>query len=234
MKHSSSKAFTLIELLVVIAIIAILAAILFPVFAQAREKARQSSCLSNQKQLGLAFMQYVQDYDEAFPSVYDGQSNLISANALHFWPYAIQPYVKNNDVYRCPNEQSTNAVSYLANSFTGLRADAAITTPTQTILLADGNLGESNGKLPTNAATGNGLNEDYSLYCQPYRLKNPGRKTPRHGERANLVFCDGHAKISPLLPPSKNPNAAEMEKSIPFVPYLSSDGTAFAGCTSWQ
>src|SRR5689334_4870314 len=64
---SKNKGFTLIELLVVIAIIAILAAILFPVFAQAREKARQTSCLSNEKQLGTAFLMYVQDYDETFP-----------------------------------------------------------------------------------------------------------------------------------------------------------------------
>src|ERR1051326_5958910 len=66
--NHSTKAFTLIELLVVIAIIAILAAILFPVFAQAREKARQTSCLSNEKQLGLAVMQYLQDYDELLPT----------------------------------------------------------------------------------------------------------------------------------------------------------------------
>ena len=66
------KGFTLIELLVVIAIIAILAAILFPVFAQVREKARQTTCASNQKQIGLGFLQYVQDYDEHFPSEQDG------------------------------------------------------------------------------------------------------------------------------------------------------------------
>ena len=66
-RPNTLKGFTLIELLVVIAIIAILAAILFPVFAQAREKARQISCLSNEKQIGLAFMQYIQDYDETYP-----------------------------------------------------------------------------------------------------------------------------------------------------------------------
>ncbi len=91
-----SHAFTLIELLVVIAIIAILAAILFPVFAQAREKARQASCLSNQKQIALAVLQYLQDYDETFPRLHiDPPPAPRQSWAPYNWQDAVGPYVKN-------------------------------------------------------------------------------------------------------------------------------------------
>jgi prepilin-type N-terminal cleavage/methylation domain-containing protein len=84
--------FTLIELLVVIAIIAILAAILFPVFARARENARRSSCQSNMKQIGLSLLQYVQDYDEVLPADWTGASTYNSANpAILEWMDAVQP-----------------------------------------------------------------------------------------------------------------------------------------------
>ncbi|MFY7950867.1 MAG: DUF1559 domain-containing protein, partial [Armatimonadaceae bacterium] len=97
---ATTKAFTLIELLVVIAIIAILAAILFPVFAQAREKARQASCLSNQKQIGLGLMMYTQDYDETYPTAYLYKNNTLTTNGgsaggyIHFTA-TVHPYVKN-------------------------------------------------------------------------------------------------------------------------------------------
>jgi prepilin-type N-terminal cleavage/methylation domain-containing protein len=98
----SKRGFTLIELLVVIAIIAILAAILFPVFAKAREKARQSSCLSNCKQLMLAFLQYAQDYDEVFPNHCDN-----GGPAVGDWTDCsfgvVQPYIKNTQVWTCPS-----------------------------------------------------------------------------------------------------------------------------------
>ena len=96
------RAFTLIELLVVIAIIAILAAILFPVFAQAREKARTTSCLSNMKQTALGVMMYVQDYDETMmPSKI---ANVASPVGADYWPQLIQPYQKNWAIVRCPSD----------------------------------------------------------------------------------------------------------------------------------
>src|SRR5215472_15354065 len=108
-KQDSLKGFTLIELLVVIAIIAILAAILFPVFAQAREKARQTSCLSNSKQIGLALLQYEQDYDEQFPvgSKFDPAVN----NQLAWgqgWAGQIYPYTKSAQILKCPDDSTSN------------------------------------------------------------------------------------------------------------------------------
>src|SRR5258705_6112812 len=97
-------AFTLIELLVVIAIIAILAAILFPVFAQAREKARQTACLSNVKQIGLGINMYIQDYDETLPLQNgDYQNFLVTLESQPNWPKLIDPYTKNSQIYTCPS-----------------------------------------------------------------------------------------------------------------------------------
>jgi prepilin-type N-terminal cleavage/methylation domain-containing protein len=110
--------FTLIELLVVIAIIAILAAILFPVFAQAREKARQSVCLSNFKQIGLGVMMYAQDYDETYPmnrlQVLPGGSE--NVRRIVSWKSVTLPYVKNIDVYRCPSNPLHNHKDETADS----------------------------------------------------------------------------------------------------------------------
>jgi prepilin-type N-terminal cleavage/methylation domain-containing protein/prepilin-type processing-associated H-X9-DG protein len=113
-RRSTRSAFTLIELLVVIAIIAILAAILFPVFAQARAKARQAACMSNCKQIALAAMQYVQDYDEVLP-VNNGAylpANPGSVNTvLATWMLQLQPYAKNWDIYRCLDTRFTDQVT---------------------------------------------------------------------------------------------------------------------------
>jgi prepilin-type N-terminal cleavage/methylation domain-containing protein/prepilin-type processing-associated H-X9-DG protein len=114
MRHRN--AFTLIELLVVIAIIAILAAILFPVFAQAREKARSTSCVSNLKQIGLAIRMYSQDYDETlftsgmlplFPAKAGDGTNLVRMVQGGF-PYFLQPYVKNEGIFTCPSDDKQN------------------------------------------------------------------------------------------------------------------------------
>ena len=139
----TNKGFTLIELLVVIAIIAILAAILFPVFAQAREKARATSCLSNCKQMGLGISMYVQDYDESFMTTYDSVQN------LDFMDLA-KPYIKANQLYVCPNSLVTTypdgspAKSYSMNSELGWQGDekmprvlADIPHSADTIIAAD-------------------------------------------------------------------------------------------------
>jgi len=97
--------FTLIELLVVIAIIAILAAILFPVFAKVREKARQTSCLSNEKQWALAWVQYTNDYDDSFPLMgYEGPAALPTAS---WWENSVEPYVNSKGVNDCPDDTLT-------------------------------------------------------------------------------------------------------------------------------
>jgi prepilin-type N-terminal cleavage/methylation domain-containing protein/prepilin-type processing-associated H-X9-DG protein len=110
---SSRKGFTLIELLVVIAIIAILAAILFPVFAKARDKARQSACLSNFKQIGLASMQYVDDYDEKFPIISVATADTDASTAKGYGAYMIvlAPYIKSPQVTACPSSKGRPLVN---------------------------------------------------------------------------------------------------------------------------
>ena len=136
------NAFTLIELLVVIAIIAILAAILFPVFAQAREKARAISCLSNEKQMGIAFQMYAQDYDEAYPfwnyAVFSTDPNYVETSADD-WDAKLLPYVKNghpeiatpdahdySGVWHCPDGEDGTKFRTYGLSYTFLFSYAPV------------------------------------------------------------------------------------------------------------
>jgi len=117
-RKSVRRGFTLIELLVVIAIIAILAAILFPVFARAREKARQTSCLSNMKQLSLAFMMYAQDYDEGWPATTYGDCfhPAHTWNGMVPWVMSTQSYVKNWQVGVCPSDGERACMSKVGSA----------------------------------------------------------------------------------------------------------------------
>ena len=192
------KGFTLIELLVVIAIIAILAAILFPVFARAREKARQSSCLSNTKQIMLAVLQYAQDYDEMYPYA----SSWGDPAARTYWTTALDPYIRNTQILRCPSTQSSpNGYGWNYRNFGYMRAAggfsynpgrslADVHQPADTILLGDNPDSGSYGAAslfiygpqqydPSGAAT-----NDPSL-------SNVAR---RHNGGGNYAFCDGHSK----------------------------------------
>jgi prepilin-type N-terminal cleavage/methylation domain-containing protein/prepilin-type processing-associated H-X9-DG protein len=139
------NAFTLIELLVVIAIIAILAAILFPVFAKAREKARQTVCLSNIKQLGLALIQYSQDNNERYPYGTQGTTTGGGGEIGVGWAGSIYPYVKSANAYNCPDDDTigdlnnsgaiTYPVSYGYNVSAAVTILAHFVSPTRTVLL---------------------------------------------------------------------------------------------------
>ena len=160
-QNNGKKAFTLIELLVVIAIIAILAAILFPVFARARENARRSSCQSNLKQISLGVIQYTQDYDERYPNALTGNTTGIIG-----WADAIQPYLKSYQIYQCPSETDVAPVQttdpnlggytdYWYNARLSFNASnsqhnsginqSAVTSPTLTIMLGGGSADSSSG-----------------------------------------------------------------------------------------
>ena len=169
--------FTLIELLVVIAIIAILAAILFPVFAQAKDKAKSAACQSNLRQLGLSFFMYNADYDDVYSPVYD-------------WKARLQPYIKTVEINKCPSRptlpwwfgQGLN-IGLPSASVVGFpdRSESAITSPSQKLLTVEWdrcNAGPPIG--PKNL-----LDWGATSYWSVCRV---------HSEGSNTIFGDGHVK----------------------------------------
>ena len=205
MSNSRHQGFTLIELLVVIAIIAILAAILFPVFARAREKARQASCESNEKQIMLSVMMYVQDYDERFPMTATG-------NTVGNWGWAalVAPYVKNNQLFICPSDSGTTYYwgntgipsSYAANYRIGWGWGTAITlaqcaAPASTIYLSDaGAEGDANGVMtPLYEKHGCWILTTTDVITAVSQTNGDwGAPDPRHNGMSNVAFVDGHVK----------------------------------------
>ena len=203
------RGFTLIELLVVIAIIAILAAILFPVFARAREKARQTSCLSNCKQMGLAVMMYCQDYDETYPALQMPLAEPFTYNGFShhnmLWYMAIEPYHRNVQVFNCPSSEVTWRGQYTGNTRYGVNAEltyywqtsrvpatmAEVRIPAETIVIADSDW--------TRSTNDYGWSNSWALRRTPH----VSRFIPaRHNDGANITYADGHAKWSqvPLDP----------------------------------
>ncbi len=207
------RGFTLIELLVVIAIIAILAAILFPVFARAREKARQASCLSNLKQLGLGAMMYAQDYDERIASDWWNVGSAGDPNER--WFLRIYPYVKNLQLYECPSYGQDVLVAGAKNwpipaLFVGHSVDygissaidpyawstgmgyklAQFTHPAETVYFGDSVHEYVNGAAQYAAA--NECGGTPGCGCGGSHPANPANT--RHNGGSNLAFCDGHAK----------------------------------------
>jgi prepilin-type N-terminal cleavage/methylation domain-containing protein/prepilin-type processing-associated H-X9-DG protein len=195
------KGFTLIELLVVIAIIAILAAILFPVFARAREKARQSSCLSNMKQIGLAFMQYVQDYDEMLPRhVFDLDADGYWSEPDYSWRWALLPYIRNVQIFQCPSQNMTNpfdgTMDYNQNAAYGINhvhRDSGVPNPPPGMALAEFQYPASTILVGEIGATGGAwLGHSYNTNDPGFIYTDDAGK--RHNEGANWLYADGHAK----------------------------------------
>jgi len=196
--------FTRIELLVVIAIIAILAAILFPVFARAREKARQTTCLSNVKQIGLGLMMYVQDYDERYPDARYGTDP--SPYPLIY--ECLVPYLKNNQLWICPTSGgrggTMSAMTYNGRTFPvypnyGWNASlaavamAALTVPADIAAIADCShpIWASHVGRIAWANSGDGVLYPYGGFDSAYYMSD---KFSRHNGGENIAFADGHAK----------------------------------------
>ena len=213
-----SAGFTLIELLVVIAIIAILAAILFPVFAQVREKARQVACISNTKQIGAALLQYAQDFDETTPASWFGSSSGTSdATDNYKWMDAVQPYVKNGGVFHCPSDSLNPAYAFrsldnygsygLNSAYRGAEAPPlTITTtppvnqslamfarPAETVLVVDTSV---KGGAAFEVEWIDRFSADALVVEErPRRLDTV---VERHQGTVSVLWCDGHAKATKL------------------------------------
>jgi prepilin-type N-terminal cleavage/methylation domain-containing protein/prepilin-type processing-associated H-X9-DG protein len=198
--RASHRAFTLIELLVVIAIIALLAAILFPVFARARENARKTNCQNNLKQIALGWAQYSQDFDEMNVAWRIGGAGTDSTN----WPGRIQPYLKSVQIYVCPSRGESratltytlNARASLNSAGNGPRALADIPTPAQTPMFMDCNGVDPITRAPVTFVENNmiGRNAQGSPFAH-----SGGRNGLVNGDAhlggSNYAFADGHVKF---------------------------------------
>ena len=188
------RGFTLIELLVVIAIIAILAAILFPVFAKAREKARQTSCLSNLKQIVQAELMYETDNDENMAGVYQPTVGTASSPRLYTWIDMLMPYVKNTQVWECPSgrfpytQDSSNPLWH-SGSYGANLSPVAAPSPTGSRTYANGRPAEQIPAAETLMACDSN-NGNVAVYWQS-GLQNV---VEVHNGGVNVAFFDGHAK----------------------------------------